>query len=167
MKNGGEKEMEIKYLKNVGTLQELKNLYRQLAKKHHPDHGGDTRTMQQINAEFEYLFDHLPKTKQEKAAEKAGETAQDYIHILEKILHLPGIKIEIIGTWLWVTGNTKPVKEELKKAGFKFAPKKIAWYWHGQKKYRKRSKKKLSMEEIRNLYGSEELEKKERKKIAV
>jgi|BioPla2DNA2_1021312.scaffolds.fasta_scaffold189662_1 curved DNA-binding protein CbpA len=156
--------MTINYFKGIDNLQDLKNLYRELAKKHHPDHGGDNETMKKINAEFEYLFNTLPKTKGEKASE---QTATDYIKVVENIIHIPDIKIEIIGTWIWITGNTKPVKEELKKAGFKFAPKKVAWYWHGQKKYRKRSKKKLSMEEIRNLYGSEELEKKERKKIAV
>ncbi len=156
--------MTINYFKGIDNLQDLKNLYRELAKKHHPDHGGDTKTMQQINNEFEYLFNTLPKTKGEKTSE---QTATDYIKVVENIIHIPDIKIEIIGTWIWITGNTRPVKEELKKAGFKFAPKKTAWYWHGQKKYRKRSKKKLSMEEIRNLYGSEELEKKERKKIAV
>jgi curved DNA-binding protein CbpA len=156
--------MTIDYFEGIDNLQDLKNLYRELAKKHHPDHGGDNETMKKVNAEFEYLFNILPKTKGEKASE---QTAADYIKVVENIIHIPDIKIEIIGTWIWITGNTKPVKEELKKAGFKFAPKKVAWYWHGQKKYRKRSKKKLSMEEIRNLYGSEELEKKERKKIAV
>jgi len=156
--------MEIKYLEGVKNLQELKNLYRELAKKHHPDHGGDTKTMQKINAEFEYLFNRLPKTKQEEAAEKAGETAADYMQVVENIIFIPGIKIELCGTWLWVTGDTRPVKEQLKTAGFKFAPKKIAWYWHGGK-YRKRSKRKLSMKEIRDLYGSEELEKRERQKV--
>lgn len=29
--------------------------YRTLAKQHHPDHGGDTKTMQQVNAAYERL----------------------------------------------------------------------------------------------------------------
>lgn len=38
------------------TLDELKREYKRLAKLHHPDVGGDTATMQQINAEFDRLF---------------------------------------------------------------------------------------------------------------
>ena len=89
------------------------------------------------------------------------------MQIIKDIIFIPGIKIELCGTWLWVTGDTKPVKDLLSAAGFKFAGKKIAWYWHGNKKYRKKSKRKLSLEEIRDLYGSEQIQKKERQKIAV
>jgi hypothetical protein len=36
------------------TIEELKALYRKLAFTHHPDLGGNTTTMQEINAEYEY-----------------------------------------------------------------------------------------------------------------
>jgi curved DNA-binding protein CbpA len=36
------------------NYEEIKARYRDLAKKHHPDRGGDTRTMQDINREFDY-----------------------------------------------------------------------------------------------------------------
>lgn len=35
------------------TLDELKKAYKAAALKNHPDLGGDTATMQQINAEFD------------------------------------------------------------------------------------------------------------------
>lgn len=41
------------YFENVTTLDELKREYKRLAKLHHPDVGGDTATMQQINAEHD------------------------------------------------------------------------------------------------------------------
>lgn len=156
--------MKITYFNNINNLQDLKNLYRKLAMQYHPDHGGDVEKMKVINNEFEYLFDKLPKTKQEEVSE---QTASEYMQIIKDIIFIPGIKIELCGTWLWVTGDTKPVKDLLSAAGFKFAGKKIAWYWHGNKKYRKKSKRKLSLEEIRDLYGSEQIQKKERQKIAV
>jgi len=146
--------MTIKFFKGVNTLEELKNRYRKLAKEYHPDMGGSHEDMVQINNEFEYLFDRVGKTKQE---ENSSETAAEYMEIVKNIIHLPDIEIELCGTWLWVTGNTYPVKDELKAAGFKFAGKKKAWYWHSGD-YKKRSRKKLSMNEIRSLYGSQKIE---------
>jgi DnaJ-domain-containing protein 1 len=37
------------------TPQQIKRRYRVLAKKHHPDRGGDPRQMQRIIAAYEYL----------------------------------------------------------------------------------------------------------------
>ena len=67
--------------------------------------------------------------------------------------HLPGIKAEICGTWVWVTGSTKPVKDSLKAMGFHWAPRKRAWYWHAGK-YRRRHRTEFSMNEIRFMHGS-------------
>ncbi len=154
--------MTFTYLGNVKTRFELKELYRKLARELHPDFGGSTEEMIQLNNEFDYLFGRVETTKQEKAS---TETADDYMEVIKHLIHIPEINIELCGTWLWITGNTKPVKELLKEAGFKFAGKKKAWYWHAGE-YRKRSKRKLSLDEIRLLYGTNEIEKEEREKIA-
>lgn len=45
------------FFKNINSLAELKKQYRTLAFKNHPDVGGSTQVMQQINAEFERLYD--------------------------------------------------------------------------------------------------------------
>lgn len=42
---------------------------------------------------------------------------------------LPGVEFEWIGEWVWATGDTRPNKETLKAAGFKWSAKKTAWYW--------------------------------------
>ena len=44
------------YFEKVNNLDKLKAEYRRLAMKHHPDVGGDTATMQAINAEYDRLF---------------------------------------------------------------------------------------------------------------
>lgn len=51
----------MKYFAGCRTLDELKKEYRRFAMKHHPDHGGDTATMQAINAEYESRFEVLKK----------------------------------------------------------------------------------------------------------
>lgn len=38
------------------------------------------------------------------------------------------IEIELVGSWIWVSGNTYPVKEQLKEAGIFWAGKKKKWY---------------------------------------
>ena len=48
-------------------------------------------------------------------------------------------------------------KKELKEIGFRWASNKKAWYWHSEA-FRKRSKRKLSMNDIRNYYGSTEVQ---------
>ena len=46
----------MKHFDNVATIAELKNQYKKLAFKNHPDRGGNTETMQQINAEYDALL---------------------------------------------------------------------------------------------------------------
>ena len=45
------------YFKNINSLAELKKEYRHLALENHPDKGGNTEMMQQINVEFERLHE--------------------------------------------------------------------------------------------------------------
>ncbi len=45
--------MAMAYFQNIHSLADLKKEYRRLALQHHPDKGGDTAIMQQVNTEFE------------------------------------------------------------------------------------------------------------------
>lgn len=44
-----------------------------------------------------------------------------------------GLRIEIIGSWLWLFGNTDSIESEIKKAGFKYNETKGGWYVSGEK----------------------------------
>lgn len=46
------------WLKGVKTKAEAKAKYRDMAKQHHPDRGGDTRKMQDINSEWDKFQKH-------------------------------------------------------------------------------------------------------------
>lgn len=50
----------MKYFKNVANVKELKAEYKKLARKHHPDMGGDVEVMKKINEEFDFLVATLP-----------------------------------------------------------------------------------------------------------
>jgi hypothetical protein len=150
----------MKWFQNVNTLDELRTMYRKLAMQYHPDRGGSTQAMQEINAEYDYLSKHLINNNTTfSEGRKAWETfvSDEIRQKLNEIIFLEDIIIEIIGCWIWVTGNTRAVKEDLKLHGFKFSPNKLAWYWqYGD--YRKLSKKQFSMDDLRVMFGSDEVE---------
>lgn len=157
-----------KYFKDVNTLEELRRQYRDLLKKYHPDNAnGSTEATQEINAEYDKLFKLLKDRHESKSADnKESNTKTDFNanmydwkndkalrETLQKIINFNGIEITICGQWLWVSGNTYSYKKELKEIGFKWASQKKMWFWHSEA-FRKRSHKTLSMDAIRNYYGS-------------
>ena len=146
----------MKYFQNCRTLDEVKAMYKQLAKIHHPDiAGGDTATMQAINTEYAYACAHVLKGENlsQEDTEEQVRMSEEYRAVIEKLMPLTGIVIEVVGNWIWVTGNTKPVKQQLKDAGLFFASKKVAWYYRSEEFKTTGSKK--SLDEIRAKYGSE------------
>lgn len=76
---------------------------------------------------------------------------------LEKIINFNGIEIQVIGQWIWVSGNTYKYKKELKEIGFKWASQKKMWHWHSEL-FRKKSRKTLSIIEIKSYYGSTKIQ---------
>ncbi len=148
----------MKWFNACKTLDQVKATYKKLAKQYHPDLGGDTLTMQEINKEYAFASAKAIKgaNLSEEETENEIHFSEEYRKALEKIIHLEGITIELVGYWIWVTGSTYPVKATLKEAGFFFASKKSAWYFRtGEYKVTKGGKK--SLEEIRMKYGSEVL----------
>lgn len=147
------------YFKDCQSIEQIKKTYRELAKKYHPDHNNtDTNSiMAEINLQYEQQKGRkFTATNHEtkKTYEQTFDPFDGYREKINKLINLSGIEIELCGTWLWITGDTKPYKEQLKELGFKFSGKKLAWYWKPGT-YRKKSKKELTIDEIRNLYGSQ------------
>jgi hypothetical protein len=154
------------------TLDEAKKQYRALAMIHHPDKGGDVEVMKEIINQFEKF---VPQTEK-----FAGETAQwnsaEFVAIINDLIHIPGIIIEITGSYISVMGETKPVKDLIKAINVDGA--KYPMYsdaqWHSTHKhwffkpagYRPFTNKKYSMDEIRNMHGSENVKTNQRPTIA-
>ena len=139
------------------NLEELKKHYRELTKKYHPDvNSQGLEAMQKINVEFESLFNIVKFQSNYKSDNTTEETPREFINIIKNIINLD-LTIEIIGSWIWVSGNTKEHKELLKANSFKWAAKKLMWYYNPDGSYKKKSKKQLSINEIKNIYGSTEI----------
>lgn len=168
----------MKYFNNISTLEGLRKQYKQLLKKYHPDcPSGSEEATKTINAEYDSLFKVLKDKHEHKQTGDSSTEKTDYNkmkwdftedqalrEILSKIIHLSDITIEICGAWLWVSGNTYQHRKELKEYGFKWASKKSQWYWHSEA-FRKKGKKPLSMNDIRNYYGSTEVHMEEVKRL--
>lgn len=145
------------FFESVHTLDDLKKVYRHLAMMHHPDCGGNVETMKAINAEHDALFERL-KTGYNAVADEyhqTTETAEEFREVITTLLKLVGLEIELCGSWLWIGGNTREHKEQLKAAGCRWSKNKTKWYWRHEEEGRKWYKGRKTMEEIRTKYGSQ------------
>lgn len=147
------------------TLDSLKKQYYQLAKRYHPDVGGNNEEFKAVGAEYEAIQKLLLKGNNFTTQNVSNEQniSDAFKAIIDRIIHIPNINIEIIGSWIWVSGNTFPVKDELKQAGFKFQGAKKMWFWHAGD-YTRRGKGEISIEEIRANYGSQNITSQDSKK---
>jgi curved DNA-binding protein CbpA len=162
--------MSIKYfIPMPETLEELKKMYKKLSFKHHPDCGGNNDDMKIVNAEYTALFEKLKDIHTNASGKRytkaTNETPQQFIEIIDILIRFEGITIEIIGSFVWVSANTKPYKDKLKEMGFKWSQQKLSWYL-APKDYRRHSKKVYSLDDIRGMFGSQEVETKPFAKVA-
>lgn len=150
--------MDTSFFNNCQNLDEVKKRYKELALQYHPDRGGSTETMQQINAQYQNIiknpfFNFTGQTEQQQ---------KDFIiypEIIDQIISFEGIIIELIGNWIWLSGNTYPFRQQLKQIGFFFAPKKVMWYYRPED-YKCANTSPKTIETIRAKYGSELIERK-------
>ena len=150
--------MFFSHLAEVGAI---KSEYRTLAKLHHPDLGGDTATMQKVNAEYHAALENLNGQvsmgfdKKEHTYHYSQEVEQEVMDKISELLAmaLPNTEIELIGTWIWVSGDTRPVKDKLKEVGCRWHGKRKVWYWRRFTHRRRYSN--MSMNQIRRSYGSQ------------
>lgn len=144
------------------TIESVKKQYRKLAMENHPDRGGDLKTMQAINAEFDQLRKRYYNVHESQSGavytdfqqEGVDNVTANFEAIIEELLKMEGVGIEICGSFLWLDGNTYQYKTEIKAMGFKWASKKKRWFL-APEGWRKRGHRELSMGEIRANYGSQ------------
>lgn len=155
----------MRFFNDCKTIEEVKTLYKQLAKQYHPDCGGDTVTMQAINTKYAFACAKILKGENLSSEETDEQIrlSEEYRKVIEQIINLAGIVIEVVGHWIWITGNTYPVKKQLKEAGLFFASKKTAWYYRSEEYKTKGGKK--TLDEIRDKYGSETITKNKSKRV--
>ncbi|MEA2049462.1 MAG: hypothetical protein U9O56_01820 [Campylobacterota bacterium] len=147
------------YFIDIKGINEAKKTYKKLAKLLHPDmDGGDTESFKLLNNIYNDIIENKiyfsNDTKFDIELEK----------IISQILHYENIIIEAVGSWIWLSGDTKSIKDKLKDLGFKWAFKKKQWYYGEMKRKNPNPK---SMDEIKNKYGFQTVKTNETERITV
>jgi hypothetical protein len=153
--------MKTHYFSQCRTLEEVKKHYKNLAFMYHPDRGGDTARMQEINAEYAAILKNPIFSFSDQSEEDQQEFLK-YPEIINQVIGLHGLIIELIGNWIWLSGNTYQHRGKLKDIGFYFAPKKLMWYYRPPE-YKSVNKSPKSIDDIRARYGTDTIHNKSEK----
>lgn len=151
----------MNFFKDCQTVEEVKALYRKLARQHHPDLGGDAETMKRLNNEYERVLKKFDgeesigtdgKSHTYKYNEEIERELMDMIAAL-LALDMEGVDITLIGLWIWLTGNTKPHREQLKELKCRWNSSRGCWYYRPDALGWRRSSG-ADLEELAQKYGS-------------
>lgn len=146
-------------LEGSADLASCETAYRRAAMKYHPDRnpaGADI--MKAVNAAIAAIRKWYAEGRDELRPHNNPTGYGDELAAALNALHgLAGLDIEICGSWVWVGGDTKPNKEALKAAGYKWGRQKAKWYFRpeGYVSRRPKGAKPWTMDEIRNYHGSQ------------
>jgi hypothetical protein len=154
MKMNHKDALSILDLPISATLEMIKMCYRRACSMFHPDRNpAGLEMMKLVNAAYESLQNYVSQPEDGRDYMKEQNYGDDINDALNAIINL-GLHIEVCGSWLWVSGDTRTHKETLKAAGFKWAPKKAMWHFRPDD-YKSFSRGKYSMDEIRAIHGSQ------------
>jgi hypothetical protein len=145
------------YFENITGINEAKKVYKALAKRLHPDVGGSDEEFKILNNIYNEVIEHKIYFSNSSKIDLEIEK------IISQILHYENITIELIGSWIWLSGDTKQIKEELKALNFKWASQKKMWYY-GEMKSKNPNPK--SIDEIKSKYETKTFKRNEQNKIA-
>lgn len=142
-------------MQTASTLEELKAAFHAAAKAFHPDNGGDNETMARLIAQYKELFPGLKNIHRNKDGETyekdTEEAADDFPVLIRQLFNYSGLVIEILGSFIWISGNTREHKDALKALGFRWSKDKAMWY-KAPAGYRRYGKDKWTIGEIRANY---------------
>jgi curved DNA-binding protein CbpA len=130
------------HFQSLKSLDQGKMIYKRLARELHPDRGGDSESFKNLSNVYHRFIDDL-QSKNSDIDIEIEKKASEVAHY--------DVDVEIVGKWIWISGDTKPIKEILKAKGFKWSKNKSMWYY-GESKHR--NTQSISMDEIRAKYGS-------------
>ena len=136
------------------TPEIVKAAYKRAAMKYHPDrNAGNEKVVENMMKAINAAYDVL----KEFSGEVTRNGVDNYPDALEAALNAivlcAGLDIEVCGAWVWVSGNTKPHKETLKGAHYRWAPKKRMWYFRPED-WKSASRGGTDIDDIRETYGS-------------
>lgn len=157
-----------KYFNEIMNIEELRKLFKEYCLKLHPDKGGIHEDFIQMKDEYDNILTIVCDRETLTAMNEGREAKFNFdfetalYSVIIQLMNIPGIEIEICGSWVWIGGNTMPVHEKIKELGCKFSKSKMKWYYSPYMTG-KRRKGRYSMQKIRDTFGSEIIETKSEK----
>lgn len=111
---------------NAETLGDLRKAYLDATLKYQTP-----KLLEQVNTMYIEKFEEVKELRRTLDGKiyrkKSNETVSFFLNTVQHLKGLEGIECEIRGDWLFVTGDTKPVKDEIKSAGCFFNVKQKCW----------------------------------------
>jgi len=159
-------------------ITEIKKAYFRLCLKWHPDRGGDTAIMQDINDVYDNVLaaqngqtfsykDTYDKWQQytyrynREREQGLKDKIAEVLAALRRVAAPERVQVLLVGSWLWIEGTSKEdtdIRAALKEMKFKWHSKRLMWYWHAWTPGKKRRyNSKASFESICATYGCEDV----------
>lgn len=151
-----------KFFNKCFTAEDVKMTFKDLAKKLHPDNGGNAEEFKKMMSEYTEAWSRFKNVhKNAEGDTYESKTATDdegrvYSDLIIACMNFENVVVEIIGSWIWLSGNTMLYKDEIKELGFFWSKSKKAWYFNGSKKKTKR-RGRYSMDQLREIWETEEV----------
>lgn len=149
----------------IKDLNSLRSTYKKFLIKYHPDNNAEDTTadMQEINEEYALMFErlkngfehseHYDRATDRQKQNYRWEKDKQIREMIIALSRLEGLIIEICGVWIYVRGNTKQHRQELRALGLTWNRQKECWIIHFDDYYR-HGQQSMSMNYIREKYGS-------------
>ena len=149
----------------IKDLNSLRSTYKKFLIKYNPDNNAEDTTadMQEINAEYALMFErlkngfehseHYDRATDRQKQNYSWEKDKQIREMIIALSRLEGLIIEICGVWIYVRGNTKQHRQELRALGLTWNRQKECWIIHFDDYYR-HGQQSMSMNYIREKYGS-------------
>jgi hypothetical protein len=153
----------MKYFNEIMEIEEMRNMFRSYCLELHPDKGGDHNEFIAMKDEYDKIINKAAANESIRAAAEdrkpnfSFESERELAEMIEKLMRVQGVIIELCGSWLWISGNTFVVHEQLKAFGFRYSRKKKSWYYSPYMSSGKR-RGRYSMKKIRETFGSTVIE---------
>lgn len=141
-------------LKGTVNKEDLAKAYKRLAVKYHPDRNPTgSEMMKVINAAYNFLKNLDQAEIKHTDEDNAYNYSEKLETVIVEVMKMNGVIIEICGNWIWLSGDTKTYKDQIKAIGFLWAGKKLKWYYKPTE-HKSKSHQSWDMDKIRSKYGS-------------
>lgn len=152
-----------RFFSEVSPIEQLRSQFREYCIKLHPDKGGSHEEFVSMKAEYDEVLRRAAATeggracKENRQADFTYEGDRALAEAIERFLRMPGLVIEICGKWLWMSGNTFPIHDQLSAAGARWSKAKRKWYFSPYMSAGK-CRARYKMDQIRAKFGSQVIE---------